>query len=237
MKRDYHRRFSPSLGRDMEMLVFGHAGAPVLAFPTSLGRFYEWEDFGMVCSLSHHLEQGWIQLYCVDSVDAESWYNHGAAHWARAARHNQYEHYLLHEVVPLMRKQNPNDFLMAAGCSFGAYHAANLAFKHPGLIRRTLAVSGQYDLNFILHGNFNDDCYVNSPMAYLPNLSDEGILSRLRTQLQTILVVGGWGDICRQGTEDLARVLREKGIPHTLDVWEPAWHDWPWWKQMVLKHI
>jgi esterase/lipase superfamily enzyme len=237
MKRDYHRWFSPSLGRDMEMLVFGHAGAPVLVFPTSLGRFYEWEDFGMVGTLSQHLEQGWIQLYCVDSVDAESWYNHGAAHWARAARHNQYEQYLLHEVVPLMRKQNPNDFLMAAGCSFGAYHAANLAFKHPGLIRRILAVSGQYDLNFILHGNFNDDCYFNSPMAYLPNLSDEGILSRLRTQLQTILVVGGWGDICRQGTEDLARVLRDKGIPHALDVWEPAWHDWPWWKQMVLKHI
>lgn len=237
MQRDYQRWFSPSLGRDMEMLVFGHAGAPVLAFPTSLGRFYEWEDFGMVGTLSHHLEQGWIQLYCVDSVDGESWYNQGAPNWTRAARHIQYEHYLLHEVVPLIHWHNPNDFLITAGCSFGAYHAANLAFKHPGLIRRTLAVSGQYDLNVILHGNFNDDCYFNSPMAYLPNLTDERILTQLRTQLQTILVVGGWGDICRQGTEDLARVLRDKGIPHTLDVWEAAWHDWPWWRQMVLKHI
>ena len=30
------------------MLVFGHAGAPVLVFPTSQGRFYEFEDRGMV---------------------------------------------------------------------------------------------------------------------------------------------------------------------------------------------
>ncbi len=31
----------------MELLVFGHAGLPVLVFPTSGGRFYEFEDQGM----------------------------------------------------------------------------------------------------------------------------------------------------------------------------------------------
>src|SRR5262245_25520952 len=74
MNREYHRWHSPSLGREMELLVFGHAGARVLVFPTSLGRFYQWEDFGMVSTLAEQLEQGWIQLYCVDSVDSESWY-------------------------------------------------------------------------------------------------------------------------------------------------------------------
>ncbi len=74
MKREYHRWHSPSLGRDMELLIFGHAGARVLVFPTSQGRFYEWEDRGMTSALGEHLERGWIQLCCVDSVDAESWY-------------------------------------------------------------------------------------------------------------------------------------------------------------------
>lgn len=237
MRREYHRWGSPSLGRDMELLLFGHAGAPVIAFPTSMGRFYEWEDFGMVGALANHLEQGWIQLFCVDGIDGESWYNRGLpSHW-RAMRHNQYEGYLLNEVVPFIRSQNPVDFLITTGCSFGAYHAANLGFKHPEVVSRVLAISGQYDLNFILHGDFDEDCYFNSPMSYLPNLTDERYLGAMRTHLQTILCAGGWNDICHHGTQALAGVLRDKGIPHTLDVWDQAWHDWPWWRQMVLKHI
>src|SRR5690349_17010619 len=78
MNREYHRWYSPSLNREMELLIFGHAGARVLVFPTSLGKYYEWEDRGMIGVLHEHLERGWLQLYCVDSVDAESWY----ARWA-----------------------------------------------------------------------------------------------------------------------------------------------------------
>ena len=48
MKREYHKWSSPALGRDMEMLVFGHAGMPVMVFPSSCGRFFEFEDRGMV---------------------------------------------------------------------------------------------------------------------------------------------------------------------------------------------
>src|SRR5579864_5612351 len=112
MNREYHRWASPSLGRDMELLVFGHAGAPVLAFPTSLGRFFEWEDFGMVGALANHLDHGWIQLFCVDSVDAESWYNRYIPPHDRAVRHNQYERYLLDEVVPFVRGHKGVDFLV-----------------------------------------------------------------------------------------------------------------------------
>ncbi len=41
MRRQYHKWFSPSLGREMELLVFGHAGAKVMVFPTREGRFYD----------------------------------------------------------------------------------------------------------------------------------------------------------------------------------------------------
>src|SRR5215831_16268059 len=74
MNREYHRCYSYSLERDMELLVFGHAGARVVVFPTSIGRFFQWEDFGMIAALRDQLEQGDIQLFCVDSVDGESWY-------------------------------------------------------------------------------------------------------------------------------------------------------------------
>src|SRR6185503_17483733 len=101
MNREHHQWYSPSLNRDMELLVFGHAGARVLVFPTSKGRFYEWEDRGMMDTLSVQINNGWLQLYCVDSVDAESWYNYGVHPGARAYRHTQYDNYLYREVLPL----------------------------------------------------------------------------------------------------------------------------------------
>lgn len=38
MNREYHKWYSDRLGREMEMLVFGYSGLPVLVFPTSGGR-------------------------------------------------------------------------------------------------------------------------------------------------------------------------------------------------------
>jgi esterase/lipase superfamily enzyme len=116
----------------MELLIFGHSGAPVLVFPTSHGRFYEYEDRGMVGVLSHHVDQGWIQLICVDSVYSESWYNYAADTDARMWREEQYEHYLITEVLPLVRHLNPNPFLIATGCSFGASEAVIFTLRHPG---------------------------------------------------------------------------------------------------------
>jgi len=97
MKREYHKWFSPSLGRDMELLVFGHSGVPALVFPTSQGRFYEFEDRGMVNAVAGELEHGHLQLFCVDSIDSESWYNRAVPPRWRIARHMQYEQYLMHE--------------------------------------------------------------------------------------------------------------------------------------------
>jgi esterase/lipase superfamily enzyme len=72
MTRDYHRWYSRSLDRDMELLVFGHGGPPVVVFPSSMGAFFEFEDRGMVDAVRQKLDNGWLQLYCVSSVDSES---------------------------------------------------------------------------------------------------------------------------------------------------------------------
>src|SRR5919198_4303250 len=103
MHREHQRWYSPSLGRDMELLIFGHGGARVVVFPTSMGRFFEWEDRGMIAALGQHLENGWLQLYCVDSVDGESWYAYHLHPGARAWRQEQYDRYLVSEVLPLSR--------------------------------------------------------------------------------------------------------------------------------------
>lgn len=235
MHREYHRWYSPSLGRDMEVLQFGHAGARVLVFPTSQGRFYEWQDRGMVGALGEHLERGWLQLWCVDSVDAESWYAKHKHPADRARRHLQYESYILHELLPLSFHRNPNHYLIATGTSFGAYHAANLAFRHPGLVGRVLAMSGMYDIKGHTGGWSNDDIYFNSPNDFLQNEHDPGRLAALR-KIDIILVIGR-DDRMRADNEWLSQVLWSKNIWHALRIWDGWNHDWPYWQQMVTKYI
>src|SRR5689334_5643484 len=106
MRREYHRWYSSRLGRDMELLLFGTGGVPVLVFPTSMGRFYQYEDEYMIATVAAKLESGQMQMFCVDSVDDESWYNRAAHPRDRVLRHIQYEDYILHEVVPFVRTNN-----------------------------------------------------------------------------------------------------------------------------------
>ena len=234
MNRVYHRWYSPSLGRDMELLEFGHDGARVIAFPTSQGRFFEWEDRCMIDAVREHLERGWIQLFCVDSVDGESWYNEWVHPAVRAARHVQYDRYLLAEVLPLTQR-NPNPFLITTGASFGAYHAANFALRYPSLVSRIVGLSGLYDVSRWADGYSDDNVYFNNPMAYIPNEHDPERLDALRRM--DIILVTGQDDRFRQQNEEFSGVLWGKGIGNALRIWDGWAHDWPWWRQMFPHYI
>ena len=166
MVREYRKGRSNRLGKEMELLVFGHAGLPVMVFPTSGGRFYEFEDRGMIAALAGKIDAGLLQLYCVDSVDMESWYNKNVTPRRRIARHMQYEDYLIQEVVPLIRSNNSDPHLFTIGCSFGGYHAVNIALRHPDIFSGLLSISGAFDLSNFLHGYYDQDCYYNLPTHY-----------------------------------------------------------------------
>ena len=235
MHREYHHWYSPSLQRHMELLVFGHAGARMLVFPTSLGKFYEWEDRGMIGALGEHLERGWIQMYCVDSVDAESWYAWWKHPGARAWRHIEFENYLLYEVLPLVYSKNPTPYLIVAGASFGAYHAMNFALRHPDKTNRVIAMSGLYDLERWLDGYVDDNVYFNCPCLYLPNEHDPARLNWLR-RLDIILAVGR-EDPNIGNNRWFSGALWGKGIGNALREWDGWAHDWPWWQQMIQLYV
>jgi len=135
--------FSPRLCRDMELLVFGRGGMRVLVFPTRGGRFYDYENWGLVESLQPRIAAGELQLYCMDSVDAKSLSCTNIPPAARMRRHLQYESYILSEVLPFSQYKNHGPPLGVHGCSLGAYHAANIAFKYPHLFHKVLALSGR----------------------------------------------------------------------------------------------
>jgi esterase/lipase superfamily enzyme len=220
----------------MELLVFGHAGTAVLVFPTSGGRFYEFEDHGMVAALAGRIDAGEVQLYCLDSVNAESWYNRAIHPRARIARHMQYEEYLLNEIVGLVRERNREGKLITLGCSFGGYHAVNLALRRPDTFSGFVSLSGAYDLSAFLDGYYDEDCYYHLPTHYLPNLNDRWYLDRYRAN--RFVMATGWDDHCLSENQNLDRILNEKGIAHRFDVWNAEnSHDWPTWRRMVGEYF
>ena len=185
MQREYHRWWSKDLGRDMELLCFGHAGTKVLVFPTSGGRFFEYEDNGIVWSVADRIDNGQLQLYCVDSVNAESWYNYDAHPYWRVQRHMQFERYIVDDVLPLMEKKNPTPRLIATGCSFGGYQAANFGFRHPSAVTGIVTMGGAFDIKDFVYGWYGEDVYFNNPPDYLANCTDPWKYNHIRTVLAT----------------------------------------------------
>jgi esterase/lipase superfamily enzyme len=237
MNREYHTWQSPSLARKMELLVFGHAGTPIIVFPTSRGRFYDYEDRGMVEAVAGPVTEGRAQLICVDSVDAESWYNYDVPPRARVTRHMAFERYVLDEVLPFIAGKNPAGRLGVTGCSFGGYHAVNLALRHPDRVDECISLGGAFDIKQFIAGYYDSDCYFNNPVDFLPGLVDPWYVDRYRGKVSFVLATGE-RDICLGDNVRLARMLQEKDVPRTLDVWgEGAGHDWPWWQRMLAKFV
>jgi len=100
MNREYHKGYSNQLHRIWRRLVFGHAGLPLIVFPTSMGRFFEYEDRGMISALGAKIDRGELQVFCPDAVDTESWYNKNVHPRLRVLRHVQYERYFAARVHP-----------------------------------------------------------------------------------------------------------------------------------------
>ncbi len=226
----------------MELLAFGHAGAKVLVFPTRQGRFYDYENWGLVHALRHSIDEGHIRVYCVDAVDSESLYCSSAPPQVRVDRHRQYESYILEEVVPFMLSENGVPSLVVHGCSIGAYHAMNIALRHPSLFCKVVALSGRYDLTRpfgpfpdLFNGHYDQDIYFHTPNHFVPNLDDPRFLDPIRRMDITLAV--GEHDPFHESNRILSQALAGKDVPHRLAVWPGEAHRARYWRQMVPHYL
>lgn len=237
MNREYHQWWSHNLNRSMEMLVFGHAGAKVLVFPTRDGRFFEYENMRMTEALRPKIEAGQLQLFCLDGIYHESFYCWWAHPSGRIRRHLDFEAYVLEEVFPFMNAKNPHPCVISHGCSLGAYQAANFAFRHPQRVAKLVAFSGRYDLTHpvehfgdLLDSHYDETVYFNMPTHFLRNLECTDTLEKLR-RMDIVLVIGEH-DPFRESNETLCRILEGKSIGHRLHYWGDRAHSGHYWRQM-----
>jgi esterase/lipase superfamily enzyme len=224
------------------ILAYGDWGRPLLAFPAQEGSRYEWEQRGMVDALAPLIEAGRLKLYCVDSWDSGSWFDHAVPLEERARRQGAYEEWLLRHVVPWIHADCAGlPPIAVTGTSFGAYHAANLALRRADVFRLAVCLSGVYDVTRVGWGDPGDATYFQNPLAYVEHLQGEH-LDWLRGQVLLVLVAGrgAWEDStgARESTERLASALGGKGVPHELDIWgDDAAHDWPTWRAQIRHHM
>ena len=241
MLRRYETIYSPAVGRNMQVLAFGHYGRPLIAFPSGGGQFYDFENNGMIDAVAHLIDAGKLKIYCPEGLDNESWLNQGIdPHW-RGVRHNAYQDFIVHDLAPTIRTDCRNEQVQIGltGCSLGAYHAANFALKFPHIFPYALCLSGRYDLEKITGASASPDVYFNNPVAYVANLHGEA-LEQVRQHAYLVLVCGqgAWEDKCLDETNRLADLLTEKGIPHQRDIWgRDVEHHWYWWRKQIVHHL
>jgi esterase/lipase superfamily enzyme len=185
------------------------------------------------------VDAGKIKLFCVASVNDESWYNTGAHPRHRSYVQAMYDSYVAEEIVPFIHDhcQTSGIGITTTGASFGAYHAANSLLKHPQLFRRCLALSGVYDLRRFMDGEYDDNFYFNNPVDYVAGLSDPWCLDELaKDDIRLVTGTGPWED--RGPSYQLSEVLSARGIRHSVDDWGlDGGHEWPFWKRQMNDYV
>lgn len=229
--------YSGNLGREMSFNKYGHAGKPIVVFPSSGGSHNEYGDFEMIRACRWYIEQGLVQFYTISSIDSESWLAEGKSPHDMAKAHEAYDRYVIHELVPLVRHESEWGMgIGVTGCSMGAYHAMNFGLRHPDVFDLVISLSGVYDARFFT-GDYGNDMlvYQNSPIDYLWNMEDHWFLKRYR-QNDFIACVGqgDWEAPHIADTKRLQEAFAAKAIPGWFDYWgHDVPHDWPAWRDQM----
>lgn len=231
---------SPRLALEMPIVTYGHAGTPLLLFPTAAADFLENERFFLVKAIEPFIFARRVRLFSIDSINAHAWMDRTVPIAEKARRQALYSSYIEEEVVPYIRHVTGDAAArsLTTGASFGAFHAANAFFRRPDLFAGTIAMSGFYDLSrSYLDGYHDDNVYFNNPAYYVPNLSGH-YLDLIQRDSRIVIVTGQGAYEAPDNSRRFSAILSAKGVPHVLDIWgHDVRHDWPWWRKMLPYHL
>ncbi len=228
---------STHLQMKTQIVRWGKFGVSLLLFPTASGDAEEVERFYLIKMLEPFIHDGRLKVYSVDSVNGRTWLTHDSVPH-RVWIQQQYDKFIASEVVPLIRKDCNSDTIevMTAGASIGAFNALQTICRHPQLFSRAICLSGTFDFEKWLEGQWFDQFHHQSPIHFVPGLPEGDHLDQLRRRF--VLLATGQGEYEDPGESwKVAHVLGAKQIPNRVDLWDPDWrHDWETWRQMLPKY-
>ena len=242
MERRHIALHSPALAAELGVVAYGHYGRPLLAFPSQQGGCWDYENQGMIAAIAGLIDAGRVKVYCVDTIDGQTWHDTSLPLEERARRHGFYEDWIVNQVAPFIHADcGGTREIIVTGPSFGAFHAANATLKRGDLFPLAICQSGIYDVSVVGWGERGDAVYFNNPADYIAQLGGEH-LDWLRGQVSLLIICGQgqWEDTtgALESSKRLAGLLAEKGLRHELDLWgHDVPHDWPSWRAQLAHHL
>lgn len=231
MEERHIKFYSGHLNREIELLVFGSWGYPIVVFPSSLGRYYQVKDFGLIHSVRDFVESGKVKIFSVDAIDSDSWYAKHLHPSQRVKNYMLYDKFLYHELIPQIQEECNTERVGVAGCSFGGFHAASFAFKHPDKVDHLMSMSGAFDMKSFMDGYYDQDFYFCNPIDFMAH--EQGWRYG---HMKIILGTSEW-DICLNSNVQMSGVLNRIGVEHWLNIWGWEKHDWPLWLKMFPNYL
>ena len=234
MLTQHMKIYSHELQREMECKFYGHGGMPVLFIPCQDGRFFDFENFNMSKTMSPWLESGQVTVMSIDTIDLETYSDTQTPAYDRVRRHEAWMRYIINEAIPMLVERTGRQDVITFGCSLGATHALNLFLRFPDTVRGTLSISGIYDAAYGFGDYMDEHVYNNSPVHYMPNMSNDHPYIEKYNSGKGIVCVGTGAWEIPDSAIALKNVFEQKGIGIWVDIWgNDVNHDWPWWHKMV----
>lgn len=234
MRIEYKKWYSKSLGRVMEYKIYGDGGRSMLVFPSQDGRFYDYEDFGMIGVLTPWIERNELHVICCDSIDPETWSSHEGDPRHRIELQERWFRYIIDELIPSVRRDS--ETFITSGCSMGAFHAGNAFFRRPDIFDTLVALSGLYHAGYFFGGYTDELVYNNSPLDFLKWMPSDHHYWDIYRHRRIICCVGqgDWEEELLASTRRLDILLKERNVPAWVDYWGyDVAHDWQWWRQQL----
>ena len=232
--------YSPRLHTEVLSVRYGHAGTPVLLFPTAGGDAEESERFLMMKVLAPLLDAGRIRVYACDSVAGRAWISGEHAGPYKARVQNVFNEFIVHELVPALYTdcRSREVEIITAGASIGAFNALTTICRNPAIFRLAICMSGTYDLSRWMGGHHTADLHNVSPLHFVPYLAEDSEQLRRLRQRMIILPTGEGRWEAPHESWQVAHVLGARGIPNRVDLWGKHYdHDWVTWREMLPKYL
>lgn len=221
--------------RDFDLVVYGSKGQPVIAFPEADASCVCWENNGMVAALADLIEAGTIQLFCVDSLDDESWHATGALDEYRRQNLADWFDFIEHELLAFVgttstSRRRP----LLVGAGMGAMNVTVALLRKPAAYAGLLALSGTYDVRALVGDWAVPEWLAFSPVDLVANLDPASDVVKALKDGQLAFVSGQEGSETGAWSQSLLEErMAALGIDATFELWGyDVSHDWCWWQEM-----
>jgi len=228
--------YSQNLQRTVEIPVYGHYGFALVMFPALSDSALIYEENGTIDKIKPFLNKGKCRVFAVPSINEETWFTEKLSNEEKSKQFLAYNNFISDELVPMIyAKCNGPVPIITCGASIGGFLAANSYFRRPDCFYGAISMSGFFNIEYITNYYFDDNCYYNSPVHYLPNLNDSYWLSFLKSKHHVYLYSGSGENEFPHNTENLAKLLKEKEIKHSCEIWGSEYgHNFDTWNEMLF---